>query len=90
MFNALNYLGSLPPSTVVLNGHEYTKGNLAFAKSIEPESPGVKRLEDLVKNNDITTGLTTIGDEKEWNVFMRLGNSTVRFVIICFRLGKLG
>ncbi|KAL0070636.1 Cytoplasmic glyoxalase II [Marasmius tenuissimus] len=78
MLNALNYLATLPSSTVVLNGHEYTKGNLGFAKSIEPESPGVKRFEELVKNNDITTGLTTIGDEKEWNVFMRLSNSTVR------------
>ncbi|KAF9262109.1 Metallo-hydrolase/oxidoreductase [Marasmius fiardii PR-910] len=78
MVAALNYLGTLPDSTVVLNGHEYTSGNLAFAKSIESESEGIRRLEELVKNNKITTGLTTIGDEKEWNVFMRLGNSTVR------------
>ncbi|KAL0563696.1 Cytoplasmic glyoxalase II [Marasmius crinis-equi] len=78
MLNALNYLGTLPSSTVVLNGHEYTKGNLSFAKSIEPDSAGVKKLEELVQKHEITTGNSTIGDEKEWNPFMRLANPTVR------------
>ena len=34
MHNALNYLATLPDSTIVYDGHEYTRGNLAFAKHV--------------------------------------------------------
>jgi hydroxyacylglutathione hydrolase len=78
MDKALTYLGTLPDNTVVHNGHEYTAGNLAFAKSIEPGNPALQRLADLVKKNNIMTGLTTMKDEKEWNVFMRLASDAVR------------
>ncbi|KAK0210359.1 beta-lactamase-like protein [Desarmillaria ectypa] len=78
MRTALSHLGELPDSTLVFNGHEYTGGNVAFAKSVEPENPAINQLADLVKQNEITTGLTTIGDEKQWNVFMRLGSPTVQ------------
>jgi hydroxyacylglutathione hydrolase len=75
---ALSYLGTLPNETIVYNGHEYTEGNLSFAKSVDPESEGVARLQRIVDANKVTTGLTTIGDEKEWNVFMRLRSDAVR------------
>ncbi|KAJ3815775.1 beta-lactamase-like protein [Lentinula lateritia] len=75
---ALSYLGTLPDSTIVYNGHEYTNGSLAFAKTIEPENKAFAKLDKLVKSNVIVTGLTTIGEEKEWNIFMRLDNATVR------------
>lgn len=78
MNRALSYLGTLPDNTVVQNGHEYTAGNLAFGQAIDPENEALQRLADLVKKNKITTGLTTIGDEKEWNVFMRLDSKAVR------------
>lgn len=77
---ALSYLGTLPNETIVQNGHEYTKSSLAFAKSVDPTNKAIETLEGIVKQNTITTGLTTIGDEKEWNVFMRLGSEAVRFV----------
>ena len=80
MHKALSYLATLPNETVVYNGHEYTAGNAAFARSIDPEGAGVKRLVALAKENRITTGQTTIGDEKEWNVFMRLGDEVVKCV----------
>ncbi|KAJ4488440.1 beta-lactamase-like protein [Lentinula aciculospora] len=75
---ALSYLGTLPDSTIVYNGHEYTNGNVAFAKAIEPENKAFAKLDELAKSNEIITGLTSIGEEKEWNVFMRLDNATVR------------
>ncbi|KIK63642.1 hypothetical protein GYMLUDRAFT_40709 [Collybiopsis luxurians FD-317 M1] len=75
---ALSYLGTLPDTTIVYNGHEYTAGNVAFGKAIEPENKAIAKLDELAKTNKITTGLTTIGEEKEWNVFMRLGDATVR------------
>jgi len=73
----LDYLGSLPDETIVYDGHEYTAGNLAFAKHVDPTNPALERLADITQKNEITTGLTTIGDEKEWNVFMRLDSEAV-------------
>lgn len=78
MHKALSYLGTLPDSTLVYSGHEYTAGNLSFAKSIDPDNKALVRLQKLVDDNEITQGFGTIGDEKEWNVFMRLGSDAVR------------
>ena len=78
MHSALSYLGTLPDETVAYVGHEYTAGNAAFAKTVDPDNQAIVRLLDLVGKNKITTGLTTIGDEKEWNVFMRLASDPVR------------
>jgi hydroxyacylglutathione hydrolase len=77
MVAALDYLGSLPNETIVYNGHEYTASNLAFGKHIDPSNPGLERLAEITQKNKVTTGLTTIGDEKEWNVFMRLDSEAV-------------
>lgn len=78
MYASLTYLGTLPDSTLVYSGHEYTAGNLSFAKSVEPDNKALPRLQELVDSNKITQGFGTIGDEKEWNVFMRLGSAAVR------------
>jgi len=75
---ALKYLTTLPDKTVVYNGHEYTKGNVAFAKSVEPDNEALKRLEKLNQENPVTTGHTTIADEKEWNPFIRLNSPSIR------------
>ncbi|CAE6439610.1 unnamed protein product [Rhizoctonia solani] len=77
MHKALSYLGTLPDETVVYNGHEYTKGSLAFGTHIDPDAPGMDRLRKLTEES-VTTGKSTIGDEKQWNVFMRLDSATVR------------
>jgi hydroxyacylglutathione hydrolase len=83
MHAALTYLGTLPDSTVVYTGHEYTAGNLAFASTVEPDNKALGKLRTLVDQadqnpeNKSTQGKSTIGDEKEWNVFMRLGSDAV-------------
>ncbi|KAG1749031.1 beta-lactamase-like protein [Suillus paluster] len=75
---SLSKLATLPDDTIVYNGHEYTAGNIAFAKSVEPENPAINRLAKLAQENKVTTGLSTIGDEKEWNVFMRLDKAAIK------------
>lgn len=82
MVSALEYLGTLPNETIVYNGHEYTRGSVAFGKHIDPTNPAFEKIEGIIQKNRITTGLTTIGDEKEWNVFMRLDSEAVRFVTL--------
>ncbi|KAF7295308.1 Lactamase-B domain-containing protein [Mycena indigotica] len=78
MHSALTYLGTLPDETITYVGHEYTGSNVAFARSVEAKNAELDRLEDLVRGNAITTGLTTIGDEKKWNPFMRLASEEIR------------
>jgi len=78
MVQSLKYLGSLPNETIVYNGHEYTASNLAFAKSVDPDNKSFEKLTQILAQNKITTGRTTIGDEKDWNVFMRLDSDAVR------------
>ncbi|KAG1858402.1 beta-lactamase-like protein [Suillus subalutaceus] len=80
MHTSLSKLATLPDNTVVYNGHEYTAGNVAFAKTIEPDNPAIGRLFKLAQENKVTTGLSTIGDEKEWNVFMRLDKDAIKRV----------
>lgn len=77
MHNSLQHLAaSVPPSTLVYAGHEYTGGNVAFGAHIDPENPSLKRLAAQVKAGE-TVGKTTIGEETEWNVFMRLDSDAV-------------
>ncbi|GAA6002453.1 hypothetical protein JCM10207_001130 [Rhodosporidiobolus poonsookiae] len=73
MHTALNEkLAALPDDTVTYVGHEYTASNVAFSKKIEPENGAILKLEQYCKDNEVTTGKFTIGDEKEHNVFMRV------------------
>ncbi|KAI0374752.1 hydroxyacylglutathione hydrolase [Pilatotrama ljubarskyi] len=78
MHAALSYLATLPAQTIVYDGHEYTKSNLAFAKHVDPENPALVRLEKLIKEGVIPKERTTIGDEKEWNPFMRLHSAPIQ------------
>ncbi|KAI0053824.1 Metallo-hydrolase/oxidoreductase [Auriscalpium vulgare] len=78
MHTALSYLGTLPNETTVYVGHEYTASNLKFALAVDPDNAGLARLGNIVRDNSVTAGLTTIGDEKEWNPFMRLASVAIR------------
>ena len=42
MYNSLSKFKSLPPSTKVYCGHEYTVSNLKFAMKVEPENDFIK------------------------------------------------
>lgn len=64
----------LPADTNVYAGHEYTETNLRFAHSIEPSNQLVKEALEHTKElraNDRPTLPSTIGKEKEINLFMQ-------------------
>ena len=64
MDRALNeVLGGLPEDTRVFPGHEYTKGNVRFAKKVVDDE-AVRALEEFAEKNRETQGRFTIGDEK--------------------------
>jgi hydroxyacylglutathione hydrolase len=64
MHKALNeVLASLPDDTKVYPGHEYTKGNVRFAKKVL-DNEAIRKLDEYSQNNTETQGKFTIGDEK--------------------------
>jgi hydroxyacylglutathione hydrolase len=64
MHHALNeVLAKLPDDTRVFPGHEYTKGNVRFAKKIL-DNEAIKKLDEYSQANKETQGKFTIGDEK--------------------------
>ncbi|KAF1355899.1 Metallo-hydrolase/oxidoreductase [Lizonia empirigonia] len=71
MHRALNEtLAALPDDTKVYPGHEYTKGNVKFAKTVAKDNEAIKKLDAYSQANKETQGKFTIGDEKKHNVFM--------------------
>lgn len=79
MHVALNeILSSLPNDTITYVGHEYTTSNVAFCKRVDPENEAVNKLEKYCKENQVTTWKFTLGQEKEWNVFMRTESQAVQ------------
>lgn len=65
MHKALNEtLASLPDDTKVYPGHEYTKGNVKFAKTVAGGNEAVGKLDAYSQANKETQGKFTIGDEK--------------------------
>jgi hydroxyacylglutathione hydrolase len=65
MHKALNeVLAGLPDDTKVYPGHEYTKGNVKFAKTVLSGDDAIKRLDEYSQANKETQGKFTIGDEK--------------------------
>lgn len=75
MDKALNkVLSSLPDSTLVYCGHEYTQSNLRFAAHVEPENKDIKAKAEWAaqtREKGLPTVPSTIGEEKTFNPFMR-------------------
>lgn len=75
MYESLNMkLGSLPDSTRVYFGHEYTVSNLRFATYVEPSNAAVMEKAAKVaaqRERGEHTTPSTIGEERATNPFMR-------------------
>lgn len=78
MDKALNgVLAKLPKETRVYPGHEYTKSNLRFSQTVL-ENAAIRKLADFTSSHEHTTGEFTIGDELQFNPFMRLADPVVQ------------
>lgn len=82
MHHALNgVIASLPVSTKVYCGHEYTASNLRFAAHVEPENAAVRtKLEWAVEQSKRgePTVPSTLADELATNPFMRVHEPAVQ------------
>ncbi|TIB31891.1 hypothetical protein E3P86_03261 [Wallemia ichthyophaga] len=85
MHKSLNeVLAKLPSDTVVYNGHEYTRGNVKFALTVEPKNEALRKLAEDTAANSQTVGKYTIGDELAHNPFMRVHLSNEEFAVFSF------
>jgi hydroxyacylglutathione hydrolase len=74
MWQSLLKLRALPDDTRIYCGHEYTKANIRFAKTIEPDNAALKTREAQVENLLAARKPTipsTMGEEKAANPFLR-------------------
>lgn len=71
---------TLPDSTTVYNGHEYTSSSARFGAHIDPHNTAIQRLVEAASQGDTVQKGYTIRDEKEHNVFVRLDSKAVRYV----------
>src|SRR6476469_9651607 len=74
MWQSLLKLRALPDDTRIYCGHEYTKANIRFAKTIEPHNAALHareaEVEKLLAAHKPTIP-STIGEEKKANPFLR-------------------
>ncbi|HRP68969.1 MAG TPA: MBL fold metallo-hydrolase [Turneriella sp.] len=72
-------LNTLSPDLIVMPGHYYAARNLDFTLHIEPENKRAHEMRArLQTESDELEHQTTLKQEKEYNVFMRLGQRNVR------------
>ncbi|KIW21439.1 hydroxyacylglutathione hydrolase [Exophiala spinifera] len=81
MHRALNeVLAALPDDTKVYPGHEYTKSNVKFLKTVLAGNEALEKLARYAEENRETQGKFTIGQEKAHNAFMRVHTDEMKKV----------
>lgn len=71
-------LDTLPDNTRIYPGHDYIENNLRFTLAREPDNTAAQALLPRVEGHDPATSVvTTIGEEKTFNTFFRLGSASV-------------
>ncbi len=81
MHASLDKLAKLPSDTQFYAAHEYTLGNLKFAKAVEPESEALQQyIEECEarRQQNIPTLPSSIGNELKINPFLRSQQESVR------------
>ena len=81
MFYSLNKLKTLPQSTKVYCGHEYTKSNLNFCLKYDFNNPVLEEKSNEINSklkNNLPTIPTTIGEELKTNIFLRYNNNDIK------------
>lgn len=66
-------IATLPDATRVYAGHDYLENNLKFTLAREPDNTAAQALLPRVEGHDAANAIvTTLGDEKRFNTFLRL------------------
>ena len=83
MWNSICKIKRLPNNTKIYCGHEYTMSNAKFIQSINNNTQiklKINEIEDL-RAKDIPTIPTTVGDEKELNIFFQADQDNIKILL---------
>jgi hydroxyacylglutathione hydrolase len=82
MLKSIDRLRQLPVDTRLWCAHEYTRNNLQFALTIEPENTDLQqRIQNIKKNKLISTIPSTIGLEQKTNPFLRWQQPAIQLAL---------
>ncbi len=76
MWDSLSKFMALPDDTLICSGHDYSKGNAAFALSVDPDNPDLHaRIAQMDEDRaaDRPMAVVPLGVEKATNPFLRAG-----------------
>lgn len=71
MWTSLSALNALPGETVVCSGHDYCKGNGAFAMSVDAGNAALRQRLDDTAAGSRPCAPSTLDDERQTNPFLR-------------------
>lgn len=73
MWDSLSRLNALPAETLICSGHDYCRGNGAFALSVDAGNEALeRRLADTAAGNRLCAA-ATLAEERATNPFLRVG-----------------
>lgn len=81
MLASLDRLAALPPDTLVCCGHEYSRANAAFARTVDPDNAALRRREQEIldmRSASRPTLPVALASERECNPFLRVDVDAVR------------
>ncbi len=72
MWQSLSRLAALPPDTLICSGHDYCRGNGAFALSVDPQNAALQsRLAETFAGRR-PCAPATLAEERATNPFLRV------------------
>lgn len=90
MLASLQRLAALPVQTQVCCGHEYTLGNAAFARHVDPANAALQRRQKEVqdmRSRSLPTVPSLLADERACNPFLRTAEAAI-VAAVAARLGR--
>ena len=87
MHASLSKLSTLPPSTKIYCGHEYTENNIGFALNVDAKNESLKKYAEkvqILRMQNKPSLPSTIGLELEINPFLRADNKDIQEAVKSF------
>lgn len=84
MLATLARISALPEDTLVCSGHEYTLGNAAFARTVDPDNSALHaRIErdEALRTEGRPTIPSRLGEERATNPFLRTSDPAIRAIL---------
>jgi len=81
MWQSLEKIAALPPSTLIYCGHEYTLSNIRFALTVEPGNQDLQKRKaevEALRGEDKPSLPVSLGKELETNPFLRPWSAEIR------------